>query len=56
MNKAIDFIKSLNYFQSSIEKDTTEEEILWHLTRNIIRKLDFVDCVIYKYNADKDIF
>lgn len=55
MNKAIDFIKSLNYFQSSIEKDTTEEEILWHLTRNIIRKLDFVDCVIYKYNADKEV-
>ncbi len=55
MNKAIDFIKSLNYFQSLIEKDTTEEEILWHLTKNIIRKLDFVDCVIYKYNAEKNV-
>lgn len=53
MSKNINIIKSLNQFSNAIHPDLTEEEVLWQITKDIIKRLGFVDCVIYKYDAEK---
>lgn len=55
MKTAFEFIRSLNHFYSEMPNDINEEEVLWHLARKIIKKLNFVDCVIYKYDIEDNI-
>ena len=42
-----------NYFSSSLAGKKTEEEVLWDVTHNLIGRLNYVDCIIYLWNADK---
>lgn len=42
-----------NYFSSSLAGKTTEEEVLWDVTNNLISRLNYVDCMIYLWNEDK---
>lgn len=30
----------------------TEEELFWYVARNVVGRLDFLDCVIYRLDAD----
>ncbi|MFD2822752.1 helix-turn-helix domain-containing protein [Lacinutrix iliipiscaria] len=55
MKTAFEFIKSLNYFYSGMSSDIDEEEVLWYLARKIIMTLNFVDCVIYKYEKENNM-
>jgi len=38
----------LIYFSTSILEKETEQEVFWDLVKNVIARLGFVDCVIYK--------
>src|SRR5690606_39138791 len=40
----------LIYFSTSILEKETEQEVFWDLVKNVIARLGFVDCVIYKIN------
>jgi putative methionine-R-sulfoxide reductase with GAF domain len=42
-----------NYFSSSLVGKKTEEEVLWDVSRNLIGRLDYEDCIIYLWNEDK---
>jgi ligand-binding sensor domain-containing protein/putative methionine-R-sulfoxide reductase with GAF domain len=42
-----------NYFSSSLAGKKTEEEVLWDVTNNLIGRMNYVDCMIYLWNADK---
>lgn len=42
-----------NYFSSSLAGKKTEEEVLWDVTSNLMRKMSYEDCVIYLWNKDK---
>lgn len=40
----------LIYFSASILEKETEQEVFWDLAQNVIARLGFIDCVIYKVN------
>ncbi|MBX2970495.1 MAG: histidine kinase [Cyclobacteriaceae bacterium] len=40
----------LIYFSTSLLEKDTEQDVFWDLTKNVIARLGFVDCVIYKIN------
>lgn len=41
----------LIYFSTSILEKETEQDVFWHLVQNVIARLGFEDCVIYKINT-----
>lgn len=41
----------LIYFSTSILEKETEQDVFWDLVKNVIARLGFVDCVIYKINS-----
>jgi ligand-binding sensor domain-containing protein/putative methionine-R-sulfoxide reductase with GAF domain/anti-sigma regulatory factor (Ser/Thr protein kinase) len=43
----------INYFSTSLIDKKTVDDVLWDVAKNLIAKLDFVDCMIYLWNADK---
>ncbi len=45
----------INYFATSISGQTTVEEMLWDVAKNLIGRLGFEDCMIYLWNKDKTI-
>ncbi|MGZ5190846.1 MAG: histidine kinase, partial [Flavisolibacter sp.] len=42
-----------NYFSSSLSGQKTEDEVLWDVAENLIGRMNYVDCMIYLWNADK---
>lgn len=42
-----------NYFSSSLSDKITEEEVLWDVAKNLIGKMNYMDCMIYLWNSDK---
>jgi putative methionine-R-sulfoxide reductase with GAF domain len=45
----------INYFATSISGQTTVEEMLWDVAKNLIGKLGFEDSMIYLWNNDKTV-
>ncbi len=43
----IEIEKAINHFASSMNEQTTTDDILWDVARNCISRLKFEDCVIY---------
>ncbi len=42
-----------NYFSSSIAGKNNVEDILWDVTKNLIGRMNYEDCIIYLWNKDK---
>ncbi|MFL5808517.1 MAG: histidine kinase, partial [Flavisolibacter sp.] len=42
-----------NYFSSSLEGKKTVDEVLWDVSKNLIGRMNFADCMIYLWNEDK---
>jgi ligand-binding sensor domain-containing protein/putative methionine-R-sulfoxide reductase with GAF domain len=42
-----------NYFSSSLAEKKNEDEVLWDVARNLIGRMNYVDCMIYLWNEDK---
>ncbi|MGN6196629.1 MAG: histidine kinase [Ginsengibacter sp.] len=42
-----------NFFSASMLMKNNVDEILWDVTKKLIAKLDFEDCLIYMWNQDK---
>lgn len=42
-----------NYFSSSLFGKKTEAEVLWDVTNNLMRKMNYEDCIIYLWNKEK---
>ncbi len=42
-----------NYFSSSLADKKTEDEVLWDVAGNLIGRMNYVDCMIYRWNEDK---
>ena len=42
-----------NFFSTSLLLKNDVDDILWDVTKNLIAKLDFDDCMIYMWNDDK---
>ena len=42
-----------NFFSTSLLLKNDVDDILWDVTKNLIAKLDFEDCLIYMWNEDK---
>ncbi len=45
--------KIVVYFSSSLIDKNTVDDVLWDVAKNLIGRLDFVDCMIYLWNDDK---
>ncbi len=43
----------INYFSSSLINKNSVDDVLWDVAKNLIGRLDFVDCMIYLWNDDK---
>lgn len=54
MHKETDPLKAISYFSTSLHLKTSIEEVLWAVTKDIIYKLGFCDCVIYRYDEDRN--
>lgn len=42
-----------NYFSASLAGKNDVDEVLWDVTQNLIGRLNYVDCMIYLWNADR---
>ena len=42
-----------NYFSSSLAEKKNVDEILWDVAGNLIGRMNYEDCMIYMWNADK---
>lgn len=42
-----------NYFSSSIANIKNVDDVLWDVTKNLIGRMNYEDCIIYMWNADK---
>lgn len=42
-----------NFFSTSLAGKNTIEEVLWDVTKNLIGRMNYEDCIIYMWNADK---
>lgn len=42
-----------HYFSSSLSGKKTEDEVLWDVAQNLIGKMNYEDCIIYRWNRDK---
>ena len=44
---ALDEIKAISFFSTSLDTKQSIEEVLWSITKDVVYQLGFVDCVIY---------
>jgi sensor histidine kinase YesM len=42
-----------NYFSSCIANIKNVDDVLWDVSKNLIGKMNYEDCIIYMWNADK---
>ncbi len=42
-----------NYFSSSLAGKNNLDDVLWDVTKNLIGRMNYEDCIIYLWNADK---
>ncbi len=42
-----------NFFSSSLLSKNNIDDVIWDVTKNLIARLDFEDCLIYLWNDDK---
>ena len=54
-NQILDEIRAISFFSSSLYEKETIEEVFWDITKNVIHKLRFVDCVIYTYDSKNHV-
>lgn len=43
----------INYFSSSLTDKVSVDEVLWDVSKNLISRLGYVDCVFYLWNEEK---
>lgn len=55
MSEDLNTLKAISYFSTTLHSKVSIDEVLWDITKNIIEKLGFCDCVIYVYNSKKNI-
>jgi len=48
-------LEIIQYFSKSIFRQNTVDDILWDITSNCIDRLDFIDCVIYLMDEDRNV-
>ncbi len=48
-------LRVVSEFASQILSLNTEFDVIWHLTRNVISKLGFIDVVVYIFDEDKQV-
>lgn len=46
---------TVEYFVNSKYAESSADEILWDLARNVISRLQFEDCVVYLFDKDKGV-
>ncbi len=52
MNDSLNTLKAISYFSTTLQTKVTIEEVLWEITKNVIYRLGFSDCVIYLYDSE----
>ena len=52
-SRSKNYLNIINEFAINLVKLTTENDIIWFTTNEVISKLDFVDCVIYLLDDSK---
>jgi hypothetical protein len=43
----------INYFSSSLQDKKTIDEVLWDVSKNLIGRMNYEDCMIYLWNENK---
>ncbi|MEQ9266004.1 MAG: GAF domain-containing protein [Balneolaceae bacterium] len=51
----LDSLKAISYFTTTLSDKVSVEEVLWDITKNIIYRLGFCDCVIYVFDPEKNM-
>jgi AraC-like DNA-binding protein len=54
MPQPLDRIKAISYFTTSLFDKQSVEEVFWDLTKNVIHKLGFEDCVVYLLDESRN--
>lgn len=52
MSESLNTLKAISYFSTTLHTKVTIEEVIWEITKNVIYRLGFNDCVIYLYDAE----
>ena len=48
-------LRAVSYFSSTLFHKESIEEVLWEITKNVIHKLDYEDCVIYQFDKNTNL-
>ena len=55
MCEAVDSLKAVSYFSTTLQSKISVEEVIWEITKNIIYRFGFCDCVIYVFDSDRQV-
>lgn len=55
MCETVDSLRAISYFSTTLQSKISVEEVIWEITKNIIYRLGFCDCVIYLYDSERKI-
>ena len=50
-----DSLRAVSYFSTTLQSKISIDEVLWEITKNIIYRLGFSDCVIYLYDSERKV-
>ncbi|MFV1885142.1 MAG: GAF domain-containing protein [Balneola sp.] len=50
-----DSLRAVSYFSTTLQSKISVDEVLWEITKNIIYRLGFSDCVIYLYDSERKV-
>lgn len=51
MSENLNALKAISYFSTTLHTKVTIEEVIWEITKNVIYRLGFEDCVIYLFDS-----
>jgi putative methionine-R-sulfoxide reductase with GAF domain len=49
------YLRAINQFALSLIDITNEDDLVWHVASEVVGKLDFVDCVIYLLDKERNM-
>lgn len=55
MDRKETYLRVLNSFAASLMGITSYDDLVWYVAKEVVARLGFVDCVIYDYEADRDM-
>ncbi|MFT7049666.1 MAG: PAS domain S-box-containing protein [Psychroserpens sp.] len=56
IEKKVHFLETINTFGSLLMRTSTTQESAWCVAKHAVGELEYIDCIIYLINADRELY